>query len=183
MPVGNVLSAWLVINIIVVILLTLLFICFVFLLIDIIIVLRYISKIRKNDSALCVLYTAKLDIYSGICEILIKDGYEIDQNLIKTLNYIDTEDFANQNSSVCDESKDKLTSVGDIILLIVTSNDKYRNDLVISGYLNSIAEYDANIKNAEMLYNVDIQGYNYWINIPPFKFIHKIFKQKEKKTI
>ena len=143
----------------------------------------YRSKMRKDNRAIRVAMSTKLDILRKCQAVMESNKIKMSDECYKKLRYLDTEDFLQVQTEDFDNSRADLNFVENEIRGYVTTKRKLlKNDEaeILRLLLNDIND---SLKTSIVAYNSDVLGYNYWVKYPLYRLIFKLFKAKPFKLI
>ena len=115
--------------------------------------------------------------------VMKQSGIKIDDRLVKVLNEVNENDFADPSSAEFDKSKNALSYLKDEIMFLANQNPDLNSNIDFIQAKNNISESDLIYRNNVTMYNADVLGYNYWISFVPCGFVFKLFKLKKKQII
>jgi hypothetical protein len=120
----------------------------------------YKNAINKGFGALVVLFKREKDYFDAFTDIINISRLEIDVNLT-TLN--DITEYRNRFEAISQDLKENHSI----------------DDEKIAEIQSMIDHIGSEIKTTILKLNDDINGYNYWIRIIPYRFIFHIFRQRK----
>ena len=153
------------------------------LIIDLIFVTSFSSIFRKHKKALPVILYTKYEGLKTILNILQQSGMDVDNKYVALLGDISLNDLSEPGSQQFDKSRNVLSYINDELMFIASAHPELNGDDEFMQAKRNILDSDTLYRQTVMMYNADALGYNYWINFLPCRFIFKLFRVKEKKTI
>ena len=139
-------------------------------------VCSYSSKMKKDNRAIRVAMSTKLDILRKCQGVMESTKIKMSEECYKKLRYLDTEDFLQVQTEDFDNSRADLAFVENEIRGYVTTKRKLLKNEdaeILRLLLNDINDA---LKTSIVNYNTDLLGYNYWVKYPLYRWIFKIFK-------
>ena len=151
--------------------------------VDLIFVLGFFRIFKKHKKAITVVLYTKLENMRKLFSVMKQSGIKIDDRLVKVLNEVNENDFADPSSAEFDKSKNALSYLKDEIMFLANQNPDLNSNIDFIQAKNNISESDLIYRNNVTMYNADVLGYNYWISFVPCGFVFKLFKLKKKQII
>ena len=151
--------------------------------VDLIFVLGFFRIFKKHKKAITVVLYTKLENMRKLFSVMKQSGIKIDDRLVKVLNEVNENDFADPSSAEFDKSKNALSYLKDEIMFLANQYPDLNSNIDFIQAKNNISESDLIYRNNVTMYNADVLGYNYWISFVPCGFIFKLFKLKKKQII
>ena len=152
-------------------------------LVDLIFVLGFFRIFKKHKKAITVVLYTKLENMRKLFSVMKQSGIKIDDRLVKILNEVNENDFADPSSAEFDKSKNALSYLKDEIMFLANQYPDLNSNIDFIQAKNNISESDLIYRNNVTMYNADVLGYNYWISFVPCGFVFKLFKLKKKQII
>lgn len=151
--------------------------------VDLIFVLGFFRIFKKHKKAITVVLYTKLENMRKLFSVMKQSGIKIDDRLVKVLNEVNENDFADPSSAEFDKSKNALSYLKDEIMFLANQYPDLNSNIDFIQAKNNISESDLIYRNNVTMYNADVLGYNYWISFVPCGFVFKLFKLKKKQII
>lgn len=151
--------------------------------VDLIFVLGFFRIFKKHKKAIIVVLYTKLENMRKLFSVMKQSGIKIDDRLVKVLNEVNENDFADPSSAEFDKSKNALSYLKDEIMFLANQYPDLNSNIDFIQAKNNISESDLIYRNNVTMYNADVLGYNYWISFVPCGFVFKLFKLKKKQII
>ncbi len=151
--------------------------------VDLIFVLGFFRIFKKHKKAITVVLYTKLENMRKLFSVMKQSGIKIDDRLVKILNEVNENDFADPSSAEFDKSKNALSYLKDEIMFLANQYPDLNSNIDFIQAKNNISESDLIYRNNVTMYNADVLGYNYWISFVPCGFVFKLFKLKKKQII
>ena len=151
--------------------------------VDLIFVLGFFRIFKKHKKAITVVLYTKLENMRKLFSVMKQSGIKIDDRLVKILNEVNENDFADPSSAEFDKSKNALSYLKDEIMFLANQYPDLNYNIDFIQAKNNISESDLIYRNNVTMYNADVLGYNYWISFVPCGFVFKLFKLKKKQII
>lgn len=153
------------------------------LIVNLIFVFSFSSIFKKHKKAIPVILFTKYDNLKTIINIYQQSGVAVDNKCIALLEDISLNDFSEPGSQQFEKSKNTLSYIKDELMFIASEHPDLNGDDEFNQAKRNITDSETLYRMTVMMYNADALGYNYWIRFLPCRFIFKIFRVKEKKTI
>lgn len=170
--------------VIVIILAVLVGILLLTLIVSIIFINVFSRQLKNNSSALNLLLSQRYELVCEIIRLLEKHKIEISENDKKAVNKLERiNDFQALLKSDRDLRVLSFIHATHNIITICESNECVLKDSVYSELLVRFNDLEESYREKTALYNSDVYGYNYWINVPVVKYIYKLFKLRNKDLI
>lgn len=151
--------------------------------VDLIFVLGFFRIFKKHKKAITVVLYTKLENMRKLFSVMKQSGIKIEDRLVKVLNEVNENDFADPSSAEFDKSKNALSYLKDEIMFLANQYPDLNSNIDFIQAKNNISESDLIYRNNVTMYNADVLGYNYWISFVPCGFVFKLFKLKKKQII
>lgn len=151
--------------------------------VDLIFVIGFSRIFKKHKKAITVVLYTKLENMRKLFSVMKQSGIKIDDRLVKVLNEVNENDFADPSSAEFDKSKNALSYLKDEIMFLANQNPDLNSNIDFIQAKSNISESDLIYRNNVTMYNADVLGYNYWISFAPCGFVFKLFKLKKKQII
>ncbi len=150
--------------------------------VDIIFVFTFIRIFKKHNKALQVFLSNKYDNIAKLLSACQAHNLAIKTELLSAFNKIDKRTFINQESSDCHDARLTLSALRDELLFLIEANNLPLDEDVIQ-IKNNVLELDSNYRTLIAMYNADVLGYNYWINVFPARYVYKLLGWRKKQII
>ena len=170
-------------NIIILIILILLSLYFVLFIVNLVFVISFSKKIRRDNRGIRVSLSTKLDILRRAQEVILANEIKLTEKCMHSLRYLDSEDFLEVQKDEFIESTSELSMVEKEISGIIFTSRKLSKDDEVELLRSLLKDVNNSLKALILAYNYDVLGYNFWISFTPCKFIFFTFNVKKKRTI
>lgn len=141
-------------------------------------------KLKKNSSAINLLLSQRYETVCEILEILKKHNVEVKENDVKAIHKLERiNDFQALLKSDRDLRVLSFIHSTHNIITLCESNDSVIKDTEYSEILLRFNDLEESYREKTALYNSDVYGFNYWINVPVVKYIYRLFKLRNKDLI
>ena len=151
--------------------------------VDLIFVLGFFRIFKKHKKAITVVLYTKLENMRKLFSVMKQSGIKIEDRLVKVLNEVNENDFADPSSAEFDKSKNALSYLKDEIMFLANQYPDLNSNIDFIQAKNNISESDLIYRNNVTMYNADVLGYNYWISFLPCRFVFKLLKFQKKEII
>ena len=151
--------------------------------INLVFVFSFKSMMKRDNNAMRVALSAKLDILIKCQEVFNKNEIKITEKTAHSLRYLDTEDFYDAQKEDFTNSTKEMELAEKEVSGILNSNRKLADNDEVALLKSLLKDVNESLKMLYMSYNADILGYNYWVRFPPCILWFLIFKVKLKKNI
>lgn len=153
------------------------------LIVNLIFVASFSSIFKKHKKAIPVILFTKYEGLKSIVNILQQSGVDVDNKIVALLGDISLNDFSEPGSQQFEKSRSVLSYINDELMFIASAHPDLNGDDEFLQAKRNISDSETLYRQTVMMYNADALGYNYWIRFLPCRFIFKLFRIKEKKTI
>ena len=170
-------------NILILVLMIIIGLYLLVLIVNLVFVFSFKKMMVRENKAIRVALSAKLDILIKCQEVITSHDIKISEKTTHSLRYLDSEDFLEAQKEEFTQSTSEMADVEKEIGGILSSSRKLANDDEVALLKSLIKDVNESLKNLYMTYNADVLGYNYWVRFPPCIIFFLMFKVKLKKNI
>ena len=139
-------------------------------------VVSYNSKMKKDNRAIRVAMSTKLDILRKCQAVMEATKIKMSEECYKKLRYLDTEDFLQVQTEDFDTSRADLNFVENEIRGYVTTKRKLLKNEEVEILRLLLNDINESLKTSIVNYNSDLLAYNYYVRYPLYRWIFKIFR-------
>lgn len=141
-------------------------------------------QLKQNSSALNLLLSQRYEVVSEIVQILKKHNIEVSSDDIKAINKLErVNDFQTLLKSDRDLRVLSFIHSTHNIITLCESSEEVMKDPSYSDILIRFNDLEESYREKTALYNSNVLGFNYWINVPVVKYIFRLFKLRNKDLI
>lgn len=154
----------------------------IFVIIGYIMIIICNKRIKNKSRTINILTAQKLDCISALCNMIVDNKGDVPDYIEDTLSSFSKDGLKKIDTKERANIKDFLTNTMNELY------DIYENLQVLErrsfdNLKASVDEIDTLYRKQVILYNTDVDAYNYWIRFIPVRLFNKIFKVKKKEKI
>ncbi len=161
---------------------SLLFVWLLIILMTLIILKIYKSKLNHMRMALNIILAQKYDVAVVLAKFLLSNDILLPEDIMLEFNLDEKPNFNYFNTFERKSIGKRINDIVDTLVLISHENNLDDNLRYIT-LKSSIDDIEKQHKHTILNYNNKVSGYNYWVKFIPFRLISKIFKIKLKSEI
>lgn len=161
---------------------SLLFVWLLIILMTLIILQIYKSKLNHMRMGLNIILAQKYDVAVVLAKFLLSNDIVLPEDIMLEFNLDEKPNFNYFNTFERKSIGKRINDIVDTLVLISHENNLDDNLRYIT-LKGSIDDIEKQQKHNILNYNNKVNGYNYWVKFIPFRLISKIFKIKLKNEI
>ncbi|MCR5078813.1 MAG: hypothetical protein K6B65_02680 [Bacilli bacterium] len=142
---------------------------------------KFGSSMKKRLKAMDILLSEKASDLLYLIEALQKDDIELSKDDIEFSKRLGELHFDKPSSIIVSENKNKIEAVRKRISYLAVVNSSISSHPAYKECMSLLEDLDRAFRRCVVLYNSDLNGYNYWIDIPgirPFIYLFRVEKAK-----
>ena len=144
-----------------------------------ILLVAYLTKVvRRISNSINITLSSYYTQIKKTVELLKQNSFEISEDLLAKLEYIEPNSFDVMCSETYYKAKSNLSYLKDSLFSLISSNEEISNSTEFCDIKRNISELLLAYRSLVIKYNTEVVAYNYWIKFLPSRYIHKIFKKK-----
>ena len=140
------------------------------------------QKIKNGSNAINLLLAQRYEVMKDFIKIASNRGIEIPKEEVKSINLLERiSDFQALQKEDRDGRVLAFVHSSHNIVSICDHNSKIANDEMYADKLLEFTDIEESYRQKSALYNSDVIGYNYWVNVWTVKFLLRLlgFKKKD----
>lgn len=144
----------------------------------------FANKNKSHNSAINLLLNERFELMKRFIKLIESHGVLVAKEDIKSIEKLERiDDYQLLEKADRDERLLSFVHASHNLLSTALKSEEVVNDLEYSELINHFNELEEDYRQKSALYNSDIIGYNYWINVPIMKRVFKLFRVKQKDLI
>lgn len=141
-------------------------------------------QLKRNSDALNLLLSQRYEIVNEIIKLLKKHDIEVSDVDKKAVNKLERiNDFQALLKSDRDLRVLSFIHSTHNIITICENNEVILKDPSYNEILIRFNDVEESYREKTALYNSEVYGFNYWINVPFVKYLYRLFKLRDKDLI
>lgn len=139
---------------------------------------EFMGKIKRRLSAINVILSEKRTIIQRIYDALKAKGNSFDEKFEGSMNQFMSYELKKPRF---DDAKNAISLqkfIQSRLFYEFQAHPELKDDPSMSEDIVMLEDLDRNIRTSCSLFNSDVQGYNYWINVPGFHWIFFLLGKK-----
>ena len=122
-------------------------------------------RLKKKIRGLCVIVSEQAELLLSISSVYSEMGVYLGEDAA-VLEELEDCDFESQQIDEVFTNVKKIKTASSRLTYLAQSSEALKKDQRYISFTETMADLDRNHRQCVALYNADIAGFNYWINVP-----------------
>ena len=136
------------------------------------------ARLKRRITGINVILVEKREIIVRVYERFKKEGTNFDERFEQNLEQFLKFELKRPRFEECKTAISLQKSLQSRLFYEFQTQTSLKNDPEIKGDCNMLEDLDRNIRTSCSLFNSDVAGYNYWINIFGYRWLFYLLRKK-----